>query len=146
MDLLCRSTHRDMTIVAAVCAAMAFVALTFSRLPAADEKSDPSKRFMRKKLDDSSKILEGLTVNDAEMIKKATQNLLKMTTSDLWNVILDEDYRELNGEFRSSLRKLEEAATNNNFDNALIQWFDATKGCMECHKHVRDVRAKLRPQ
>jgi hypothetical protein len=98
------------------------------------------KSFMRKKLDASSKILEGLTVEDADLIRKGAASLLEMSKAEQWNVLLDEDYREYNREFRSLIRKLDKAAESNNFDNALLQWLDATKACIDCHQHVRDQR------
>lgn len=98
------------------------------------------KTFMRKKLDASSKILEGLTVEDSELIRKGAASLLEMSKAEQWNVLLDEDYREYNREFRSLIRKLDKAAESNNFDNALLQWLDATKACIDCHQHVRDQR------
>ncbi len=106
----------------------------------ADEKTNLAK-FMRKKLDASSKILEGLTVEDTSLIKEGSAAILEMSKSELWNVLLDEDYREYNRDFRSSMRKLEQAAADNNLDNALLQWNDAVKGCVECHKYVRAQRA-----
>ena len=110
-----------------------------SRVAAAADNGD-LKTFMRKKLDASSKILEGLTVEDSELIRKGAASLLEMSKAEQWNVLLDEDYREYNREFRSLIRKLDKAAESNNFDNALLQWLDATKACIDCHQHVRDQR------
>ncbi len=108
-----------------------------------DEQSNLAK-FMRKKLDASSRILEGLTVEDAELIQLGSSAILEMSKSELWNVLLDEDYRDFNRDFRSSMRKLEQAAKEENFDNALLQWNDAVKGCVECHKYVRTQRVKIK--
>jgi hypothetical protein len=99
---------------------------------------------MRQKLDASSQILEGLTTEDESLIRKGTAKILEMSKVEKWNVLLDEDYRDFNRDFRETLRKLDKAAAAKNFDNALLQWFDATKGCIECHKHVRDVRPVLK--
>lgn len=125
-----------------VCAAVVFVKPS---LPAAEnQEADELARFMRKKLDASSQILEGLTVKDAALIQKGTASLLHMSKTEKWNVLADTDYREFNSEFRSSLRKLDTAASEQNFDNALLQWFDGVKGCVECHKYVRDQRVHLK--
>ena len=110
----------------------------------AEEKSQLAK-FMRKKLDASSKILEGLAVEDMSLIKDGSAAILEMSRSELWNVLLDEDYREYNRDFRSSVKKLEQAATENNLDNALLQWNDAVKGCVECHQYVRSQRPTTKP-
>lgn len=112
--------------------------------PAAAEKGPDLKSFMRKKLDASSLILEGLAVEDATLIRQGASTMLEMSKAEIWNVLLDEDFREFNRDFRSSMRKLEQAAADDKFDNALLQWIDAMKGCVECHKHVRDQRPKLK--
>lgn len=126
----------------------AFVAglLTWGRspAPAAEEKQGELATFMRKKLDASSQILEGLTVEDADLIRKGSQTILEMSKAELWNVLLDEDYREFNRDFRASMRKLDQAAADENFDNALLQWIDAMKGCVECHKYVRNQRPTVK--
>lgn len=100
---------------------------------------------MRKKLGASSKILEGLTTEDEALIKDGSDVLMEMSRAELWNVLTDEDYREFNREFRSSVRKLKAAAEKENFDNAMLQWIDSVKGCVECHKYVRSQRPVLKP-
>jgi hypothetical protein len=122
----------------------AFVAWQRPSVSAADDEQSNLAKFMRKKLNASSLILEGLTIEDAGLIKEGSKEILEMSRSELWNVLLDEDYREFNREFRSSMRKLEKAAEDENFDNALLQWTDAVKGCVECHKHVRSQRTKIK--
>lgn len=113
------------------------------QLKAADDelKSDLSlSAFMRKKLDASSLILEGLSIEDAELIQKGAKALLTLSKAEQWQVLINPDYREFSNEFRANVRKLEAAAEAGNFDNAALQWFDAMKGCIECHQHVRHER------
>jgi hypothetical protein len=127
------------SILATVVLGLILVRQTPTPLASAADNSD-LQSFMRKKLDASSKILEGLTVEDTDLIRKGAAALLEMSKAEQWNVLLDEDYREYNREFRSLIRKLDKAAESNNFDNALLQWLDATKACIDCHQHVRDQR------
>lgn len=100
--------------------------------------------FMRKKLDASSKILEGITTEDSKLIVEGADALLTMSSAEIWNVIIDEDYREFNHEFRASVRKLREAAEKDAFDNATLQWMDSVKSCVECHKYVRSQRPNVK--
>ena len=100
--------------------------------------------FMRKKLAASSQILEGLTVEDASLIREGAATILEMSKVEKWNVLTDADYREFNRDFRSAMRKLDDAAANSNLDNAMLQWMDAMKGCVECHKYVRSQRPVLK--
>ncbi len=108
-------------------------------------KDDQSlSAFMRKKLDASSKILEGITTEDSKLAVEGADALLAMSKAEIWNVIIDEDYREFNREFRASVRKLHDAAEKGNFDNATLQWMDAVKSCVECHKYVRSQRPAVK--
>jgi hypothetical protein len=108
-------------------------------------KDDQSlSAFMRKKLDASSKILEGVTAEDSKLIVEGADALLAMSKAEIWNVIVDEDYREFNHEFRASVRKLRDAAEKGNFDNATLQWMDSVKSCVECHKYVRSQRPAIK--
>ena len=119
------------------------VTSTAWQLEAADDDLKPDlslSAFMRKKLDASSLILEGLSIEDSELIEKGTKVLLTLSKAEKWQVLINPEYREYSNEFRANVRKLEEAAKSGNFDNAALQWFDAMKGCIECHKHVRHER------
>lgn len=140
---LVRSRSRWLAMFAALALSGAAVWPERPRSVVAQDQS-PLAKFMRKKLDTSSLILEGLTTEDMAKIKEGTKSLLEMSKSEMWNVLVDEDYREFNRDFRSSIRKLEQAAKDENLDNALLQWNDAVKGCVECHKYVRSERAKVK--
>jgi cytochrome c556 len=109
---------------------------------AADDDQSLSA-FMRKKLDASAEILEGLAIEDAELLKSGSEKLLQMSKAEKWNVLADDDYRDFNREFRAAVKELQDAAAVKNFDRALLQWIDATKGCVDCHKYVRKQRATI---
>lgn len=129
-------------LITCVTAAM-ILATTAWNVEAADEELKPDlslNAFMRKKLDASSLILEGLSIEDAELIQKGTKVLLSLSKAEKWQVLINPEFREYSNEFRANVRKLEEAAKAGNFDNAALQWFDAMKGCIECHQHVRQER------
>ncbi len=111
---------------------------------AADDDLGPNlslSAFMRKKLDASSLILEGLTTEDTELILRGTKTLNQLSRAEKWQILSDPDYREFSSEFRSAVKKLTAAAEKKNFDNAALQWFDTIKCCIECHQHVRRERA-----
>ncbi|WP_010583762.1 hypothetical protein [Schlesneria paludicola] len=132
--------------VAVVVAVAAVVELSGSRPQpvAAEESSLDLQAFMRKKLGASSQILEGLTVEDPGLIRQGAATLLEMSKVEKWNVLTDADYRDFNRDFRTAVRKLDEAAAKSNLDNAMLQWMDAMKGCVECHKYVRSQRPVLK--
>lgn len=106
----------------------------------------PLETFMRKKLDASSKIMEGLCLEDAALIKEGADALGAMSKVEVWNVLRDADYREHSREFRNNAAKLSAAAEAGDFDKAALRWFDVTMSCIECHDHVRtDRKAEKQP-
>ena len=115
---------------------------------AATEKADesakktPLEAFMRKKLDASSKILEGLCQEDAGLIKEGADALAAMSKAEVWNVLTDADYREHSREFRDNAARVAKAAEAGDFDKAALRWFDVTMSCLDCHDHVRGDRKK----
>ncbi len=106
----------------------------------AAQAKTPLETFMRLKLDASSKILEGLCVEDAALVKEGADALSAMSKVEIWNVLIDPDYREYSREFRDNAAKVSKAAQEGDFDKAALGWFDVTMSCVECHDHVRNER------
>jgi hypothetical protein len=98
------------------------------------------KKFMRKKLEASSQILEGLATEDDSLITQGARVLAEMSSADQWKVINDATYGQYSGEFQRVAMNLRDAAETNNFDLAALKWIDATMKCIECHKFVRSSR------
>jgi len=137
---MCRASFLKSRWVFCAAASVAAAIGVGAVMGAQEEKDQSLRAFMRQKLGASSHILEGLTTEDSTLIKDGTAALLEMSKAEKWNVLLDEDYREFNREFRTAVRKLGDAADKENFDNATLQWMDAMKACVECHKYVRSQR------
>lgn len=112
--------------------------------PAATKEDQSLSAFMRKKLDASSKILEGITTEAQQLVIEGADTLLTMSKVEIWNVIADEEYREFNHEFRASVRKLRAAAEKENIDDQTLQWMDTVKSCVECHKYIRAHRTTVK--
>ena len=133
-------------VVCLVCVALAQKPEPTTPVPATTErtvepaKKNPLEMFMRKKLDASSKIMEGLCLEDAVLIKEGADALGAMSKVEIWNVLRDADYREHSREFRDNAAKLSAAAEAGDFDKAALRWFDVTMSCIECHDHVRSDR------
>lgn len=106
-----------------------------------DSKPYSLENFMRKKLDSSSKILEGLCQEDAALVKAGAEELSDMSRVEIWNVMLDAEYRQHSIEFRDNAARVAEAAEAGEFDKAALRWFDVTMSCLDCHDHVRKERA-----
>lgn len=119
--------------VVAVLAAMATV-------PAADGPGEPDQVavFMRAKLGHSQNVLEGLAVEDFDLIDRGGHDLALASQASSWQVLQTEDYARQSAEFRRSCDSLRTAAKAKNLDGAALAWMEVTMKCVQCHKYVRD--------
>ena len=99
--------------------------------------------FMKRKLDSSRLIVEGLAIEDYERISKSAQDMMLLAREADWNVIQTEIYLDLSGEFRNSAGRLRDAANDKNLDGATLAYFEVTLNCVRCHKYIRKARAGL---
>ena len=129
-----------------VAAAVAMLAVAGPRLTAADATVQPDQvaRFMRAKLSHSQDVLEGLAVEDFDLIDKGAQQLSLVSEDAGWQVLQTEDYARQSAEFRRSCDSLRKAAKAKNLDAAALAWMEVTMKCVQCHKYVRDERAPAR--
>lgn len=97
------------------------------------------KTFMRKKLESSQSILEGLALEDFELIGKGAKQLMTTSAAAEFMVINDPLYTEQADEFRRIVAKMEKAAKEKRIDGATLAYMDMTMSCVECHKYVRNV-------
>ncbi len=121
---------------------LAVAAVTGSR-PTADESTtrpDQVAVFMRAKLAHSQNVLEGLAVEDYDLIDKGAQELSLASEDASWQVLQTEDYARQSADFRRSCDSLRKAAKSHNLDGAALAWMEVTMKCVQCHKYVRDVR------
>ena len=111
--------------------------------PVAEEpggKPDQVAGFMRAKLGHSQTVLEGLAVEDYDLIGKGAQELSLASEDASWQVLQTEDYARQSAEFRRSCDALRAAAKQRNLDGAALAWMEVTMKCVQCHKYVRDER------
>lgn len=97
----------------------------------------PLRDFMRKKLEASTKILEGLALEDMALVEQGARTLHEMSAAERWRVHNDAMYRQFSGEFRHATSGLIEASKAGNLDQAALKWMAVTMGCVECHRFVR---------
>ena len=111
---------------------------------AADKEKPAGKKiamqaFMRKKLESSQSVLEGLALEDFDLIAKGAKQLKTTSAAAEFLVIHDPVYTEHADEFRRIIDKLERAAKERRIDGATLAYVDMTMSCVECHKYVRNV-------
>lgn len=96
-----------------------------------------AKEFMRDKLALSQQILEGLALEDYDlMIAKGTK-LSAMTKDANWRLFENPDYDEQSATFRKQVDALVGAAKKKNLDAAMLAYVRLTISCVDCHKSVR---------
>lgn len=106
-----------------------------------DAKLDlETSKFMRRKLEACGQILEGLTIEDADLIVKGAKILVELSAAERFQVQHDVMYRQFSGEFQRTAKGLLAAAEKKNYDAAALKWVDTTMKCLECHKFVRGMR------
>lgn len=128
----------DRSLAAAGLAAAALVA-AFVVQAAEAPPADRVAAFMRAKLAHSEHVLEGLAVENYDLIERAAQELSLASLDSNWQVLQTEDYVRQSAEFRRSCDALKRAAREKNLDGAALAWVDVTLKCVQCHKYVRDV-------
>lgn len=105
-------------------------------------EGQPNKveNFMRLKLLHSQKVLEGLTVENLELVAQHSQQMSLLSQAANWQVLQTEEYLHRSTEFRRAADALTEAAKAKNLDAATLAYVDVTTKCVSCHKYVRRVR------
>jgi hypothetical protein len=96
--------------------------------------------IMRKKLDHAHKVLEGIAVKDFDLVEKNAENLTILSTKAEWKVLATPEYALRSEEFRRNADSVAKAAKDKNLDGAALAYVQMTMSCVNCHKHVRDVR------
>ena len=111
-------------------------------LPTLVRTDEPNKAgdFMRLKLDRTQKLLEGIALEDFEMVEKNAQGLSLLCEEEIWHVFQTPDYLKHTELFRRAADDIVKAAKAKNVDGAALSYVGLTMQCVQCHKHVRDVR------
>ena len=95
------------------------------------------RKFMRAKLDASGQILEGLAVEDFDLIRQGASTLEEMSIAEKWRVSKDPLYREHSVDFQKVARRLTKNAKEEKLEASALTWLEATMQCIECHKWSR---------
>jgi hypothetical protein len=109
---------------------------------AAGQPARSRSGFMRTKLEAASRILEGLAVEDDELILRGARSLTVLSRAAAWEVPTlpnATDYLTSTTEFPRLSDDLTRDARNRTIDGATLDDFRLTLCCMNCHKDVRSV-------
>ena len=115
----------------------AFLAAGLALGLAQGRKSRATKEFMRDKLELAQGILEGLSIENYDLIISRSQKLSAMSQEADWKAFENPDYEQQSLAFRRNVDALTKAARNKNLDGATLAYVRVTMSCVECHKYVR---------
>jgi len=104
-----------------------------------DEKSALQK-LMRKKLESAQKVLEGLSLNDFDLVAKQADELIQISKAAEWRVLKTPQYEMNSNDFRRAAETMIQQAKAKNTDGIALAYVDMTLSCVRCHKYVREVR------
>ena len=122
--------------------AISIVALLWAGLArTAPPQVNDVKEFMRVKLGYAQKVLEGLTLEDFDLIAKSSQEMNLLSKATNWQVLQTPEYLRQSQDFQHATEALTEAAKKKNLDGAALAYVEVTMKCINCHKYVRGVRA-----
>jgi len=109
---------------------------------AAEPKIDPAKvkALMRRKLENSQKILEALTLNDLDAAGRHASDLLKLRKDPNFRVIKTPEYELWSDQFTRSAEDLIKAAKDKNLEAGKLSYLGMTLSCFHCHTYVRDFK------
>jgi hypothetical protein len=101
--------------------------------------------LMLDKLTYANKALDGLVVEDFRKIAESAEMMRMISRAASWYVIGSDEYKRYSKNFQEQAADLARHAKEKNLDAANLDYMRITFTCVQCHKHVRDVRSKEKP-
>jgi cytochrome c556 len=108
------------------------------------EDKNTLQKLMTKKLANAQKVLEGLAINDYDLIAKHADELVQVSKAAEFRVLKTQEYETNSNEFRRAAETMIQQAKAKNTDGVALAYVDMTLSCVRCHKHVREVRMASR--
>jgi hypothetical protein len=120
------------TVIAAValCLALAW----WSNVKAAATRTAETMRF---KLEYAQKVMEGIALEDYDLITFNAARLKALGQSADWRHRQNAEYQRHTGEFIRHAEALARAGERKNLDAATIAYFQLTMSCVQCHRYLR---------
>lgn len=106
-------------------------------IPHDDDNAVARRDFMRTKLQFTKNIFEGLTTGDFNQIKDGIKDVQGVTQGEKWVTIDNDFYRKLTEDFKTTTKRLSEAAESGNIDAVALRYYQMSTSCIDCHKHIR---------
>ena len=99
---------------------------------------------MRQKLVYSQDVLEGLTLENYDLIVTKGMKMWNMGKSNLWQVIFADEYQKQSASYRGHVMAMVEAAREQKLEAAREAYVKSLQSCYDCHKYFKvEQRARL---
>lgn len=99
--------------------------------------------LMKKKLEHSKKLLEGLTINDFDMVIKNSEELMLISQKAEFLATKTREYEVQTNDFRRALQNMIRKSKDKNLDGATLAYLDMAMACVRCHQGAREVKIGL---
>lgn len=118
----------------------AAVAPAASKDTADAPRPNEAAAFMHLKLNHAQKVLEGIALENFDLIAKNAEQMGLLTQDENWMVYQTVEYRQHSADFERIAGTLTKAAKAKNLDGAALAYMELTMSCINCHKHTRGIR------
>ena len=115
-----------------------------AQAPASKRGPDEASYWMRRKLELSQRVLEGLALGDFEQIAAAARTLDKLNTVESFVRGRNEAYRTQLEIFRAANLSLIRHADRQNLEGATLAFHQMTLSCVHCHQQLRETKSTTR--
>ncbi|MBI3463229.1 MAG: hypothetical protein HY000_09245 [Planctomycetes bacterium] len=120
-----------------VAAALAVTLVTAADVSAQNPQATERNVIMRRKLEHSQKILEGLAIEDFEMVRQNAKVMNTFSQLEKWYHADDRQYRAQLNIFLYANDEIARMAEAKNLEGASLAYTQLTLSCVNCHKHIR---------
>jgi hypothetical protein len=130
---------RSVLIILVLISALGLTA-TFAQ----SKRNRAAKEFMRQKLELSQRVLEGIVVEDYNLVATKAGKLGAMTRQVDWRLFENPEYDQQSQTFRRHVDSLVQAAQAKSLEASTLAYVRMTMSCVDCHKAVRGRLIALR--
>jgi hypothetical protein len=135
-------TTRRIALGLAALACIATAAALAQTQDAGKQPPTSNQLLMRDKVSYANKALEGLAVEDFNKISESAKYLGMISRAASWHVLPTGEYARFSKDFQEQASDLERHAKDKNLDAASLDYMRITLTCVQCHKYIRETRAK----
>ena len=108
------------------------------------KKKTTMELFMRQKLGYSEKVVEGITLEDYDLVITNGFRLGYMTRSNVWAKLPDPDFLKKTDLYRIDIGAMVDAAGASNAPAVLKAYAKVTADCVDCHRTFRSEQRATR--